>query len=261
MQPEAQTAETWWTDFFDDIFAEILLNRPDPAERLQTLTFLQRHLALPEGGTLFDQCCGTGSVAHIFAGAGIHVFGVDIIPSYIARAKDTAQKTGVAARCDFTCADGRDYVPAKPCDAAINWYTSFGYSRDDSDNMRMLHCAARAVKPGGRFALDLTNMAASLRQAEKESVYTRDTSLGKVTVTRRYWFDVAGGMRGSHWRYVLPDGTVHEKSGQGRLYAPREIVAMLGVAGFEDAVFYGDMDDSALGLDSPRCICVSRRRG
>lgn len=260
MQPDTRPAAGWWNDFFDDIFAEVVLDRPDPSERAQTLAFLVQCLKLPDGGRLFDQCCGTGSVSHIFAGAGYHAHGVDIIPSYIARAKDIAQKSGLAAQCDFTCADGRDFVPAQTCDAAINWYTSFGYSPDDSDNMRMLHCAARAVKSGGFFALDLTNMAASLRQADKESVYTRDTSIGKVTVTRRYWFDVANGMRGSHWHYILPDGTVKEKSGQGRLYAPREISAMLGAAGFENTVFFGDMDGSALGLDSPRCICVAQRR-
>ncbi len=255
-----QDKNEWWTGFFDDVFAAVVLERPDPQERADTNAFLARHLNLRAGDHVFDQCCGTGGVSIPLAHAGYRVSGVDIIPSYIETALLSAASEGVQGLCSFACADGRDYVPqGAPCDAVINWYTSFGYSPDDADNIRMLHCAAAALKEGGKIALDLTNMAASLRAAEQERHYTRDTAFGTVTVTRRYFFDLAAGMRGSVWRYVLPDGKIVEKTGSSRLYAPREIAAMLAQAGFENTVFYGDLNDGALGLDTVRCICIATK--
>lgn len=248
----------WWNDFFDDIFAAVLLDRPDMAEREAAIAFFENHLNITPGDTIFDQCCGTGSLSRTLAAKGYHAIGVDIIPSYITKAQRLVEE-GQIRGCSFACSDARIYAPDTPCDAAINWYTSFGYSQDDTDNMNMLHRIFGALKPGGKMALDLTNMSLSMRQAEKTAIYEQETDIGMVKVERRFTFDIPNGMRGSTWRYTLPDGSVQEKSGSSRLYAPREIDAMLRQCGFENITFFGDVDGSPLTMDSPRCICTAQK--
>lgn len=248
--------QEWWHDFFDDVFASVLLQRQDAQEQSQTLAFLENVLQLQKGDNVFDQCCGVGSVSMILAAAGYKAHGVDIIPSYIVQANQ-----GKHEDTSFACADARRYAPEGTFDAAINWYTSFGYSQDDADNIKMLERLYDAVKQGGRVALDITNMSASFRGAERVKSYEQETHLGCVKVERRFYFDVAKGMRGSHWRYIMPDGTIHEKEGVSRLYAPRELQALLEGVGFKVLDFYGSLTGDKLSLDSERCICVAEKGG
>ena len=280
----------WWNDFFDDVFASVVLDRPDPRERKDTLQCLENMLQLKKGDSVFDQCCGTGAISHTLAGAGYNTHGVDVIPSYIDQAQTHANAIPAEddanidandaysdrqcndnglhradhsprlVSCTFVCADARNYAPAGIFDAAINWYTSFGYSQDDADNIKMLKQIHSALKIGGRLAMDITNMSASYRKAEETTRYEQDTKLGRITIERDYFFDVANGMRGSNWRYTLPDGTTQEKSGISRLYSPRELTAILEKVGFEVLNFYGDLQLSPLSLDSTRCICVAQKK-
>ena len=45
------------------------------------------------------------------------------------------------ADCRFHCADAFHFIPDEPCDAAFNWYSSFGYAGSDEQNRQMLQCA------------------------------------------------------------------------------------------------------------------------
>jgi SAM-dependent methyltransferase len=53
-------------------------------------------------------------------------------------------------------------------DAAINLWTSFGYFDTPAEDLEVLRCVARALKPGGRFLIDLIDFAqVSRRRAFK----------------------------------------------------------------------------------------------
>ena len=43
-------------------------------------------------------------------------------------------------------------------DVVISWFTSFGYF-DDDENRRVLDEAQRVLKPGGRLAIEINNLA------------------------------------------------------------------------------------------------------
>lgn len=253
----ASRPQEWWHDFFDDLFADIVLKREDQADNLKTIHFLEQVLELSKGALIFDQCCGMGDMSRLFNNHHYATIGIDIIPAYIKGAK---QRRASESLAHFEVADARDYVTSEPCDAAINWYTSFGYSEDDQDNIKMLECAYKSLKPGAKFALDITNITASYRKGEGLSYYEQETEQGLVKIERRYFFDLAKGMRGSVWRYEMPDGDVFEKTGRSRLYAPRELQNLLEKAGFCDVTFYGDLEGGPLRLDSERCIAIARKK-
>ncbi len=43
-------------------------------------------------------------------------------------------------------------------DVTVNWFTAFGYF-DDADDKKIIDEVFRALRPGGRFLLDLNNYA------------------------------------------------------------------------------------------------------
>ncbi|MBK6807461.1 MAG: class I SAM-dependent methyltransferase [Sandaracinaceae bacterium] len=185
----------WWERFFDDAFAELWLSDDDPTERERRTDGLMRVLGLRAGSRLFDQCSGVGRVAVPLVERGVHVEGVDGVASYVARARARCEglPAGTLGRGRFECGDARTYVPAVRCDAAINWYTSFGYSDDDAANTTMLARVRDALRPGGLFALDYPDMERVRACFHPRSERTRDTGSGRFTAVREAHLDERRG--------------------------------------------------------------------
>jgi hypothetical protein len=179
------------------------------------------------------------------------VVGVDQSARYIERA--TAASANLGAQ--FFVGDAFTWRPDRMCNAAFNWWTSFGYAARDADNLQMLKRAAAAIVPGGRFALDFMNIPQVLRQFQPTVTVER----GAITLTRETTLDLATGTMHKTWRYVLPDGTHPERTSAMRMYMPSQLVELLRTAGFDDIALYGDETGEPLTIDSPRCIAVAVR--
>lgn len=258
MTASGETAASWCADFYDDTFAEHHLVRHDAARLEAALDFLQDKLRLKPQARIFDQCCGLGSMSIPLAHRGYSVEAVDLIPSYIARARQEAAE--VAHRCRFAVGDAHEYIAAAPCDAAINWWTSFGYSVSDAENSRMLACVAASLAPGGWFALDYMNAPRSLAEfAQGDTTHSAYRRPEGVT----HWhstYDRATRMIVKKWVYAPHEGPAIVKQGGGaKAYGAPELAGMLAACGFGDIEFYGSVAGEPLTDDSPRCIAVARR--
>ena len=252
--------DEWWMSFYDDIFAQIVLDR-ETGESLERITkFLIEKLKLKPNDVIFDQCCGTGSVSNALESQGFKAIGVDIIDGYIEKAQKFAAEKQL--NTEFYADDAFTFKPNQSCDAAINWYTSFGYFDDDKKNIEMLKRVYETLKNGGLFALDYSNTLVQVRRAEEPYTEHYETTLTNgetVNVERIIYFDLERGMRGSHWNYKTSGGYESTKSGESRMYMPSELKDMLTEVGFNEIEFYGDINGSPLTLDSPRCIAIARK--
>lgn len=85
------------------------------------------------------------------------------------------------------------------------------------------------------------------------------TRNGDVTLVRESTINLTANTIYKEWTYFLPDGqrTVHHSS--VRLYDPAALRRLFETAGFEEIKFYGDIDESPLTLNSPRCIITARK--
>lgn len=246
---------TWWAELYDDLLAEVLLERPESAATERTVDFLVAWLGLAPGDRVFDQCCGIGSLAVPLAARGYEVYGVDQAGGYVA----TARARVGDASAHFEVGDAFEYVPPAPVQGAFNWWTSFGYAPDDGTNQRMLQRAFEALVPGGRFALDYMNVPGVLTRFAPRVELERETSRGPVTLVRHSELDLLAGVMNKRWVYTLPDGDTVEHHSAVRLYAPDRVAALLMQAGFRQIEAVGDVDGQPLGLDSPRAIFVAQR--
>jgi 2-polyprenyl-3-methyl-5-hydroxy-6-metoxy-1,4-benzoquinol methylase len=248
--------EPWWQGLYDDLLAEMLLVRDDPAEVTATVELLVRALELQPGARVFDQCCGIGSLALPLAARGFEVVGVDLIAGYVERAQKCAMRQGLSAR--FFAADAFEFVPAQRCDGALNWWTSFGYAEADAENVRMLARAREALRPGGLFLLDTMNVAGVLRGFQPHVVRRRETPRGEVVLLRESELDLRGGAMNKRWTYFLPGGERVVRTSRVRLYMPDTLVRLFEAAGFVEVEIFGDLGGGALALESPRCLVRGR---
>jgi len=249
---------SWWETFFDEVYGQGVLERIDTRKTKAQVEFICRELNLKAGDSLFDQCCGRGRVSIPIASQGYHVIGVDCIQSYIDHASQKAEESNL--ECLFVCDDARHFVSPQPCDAAINWFTSFGYSSHSQDNTELIRRAYDSLKPGGMFALDYVNMAYVLHNFKDRSVHNIEPECAdSLVVIEESAIDYVAGMIKSDWTFVLGDGQEICRPMEVKMYMPHEVYSLLQQCGFEDLRLFGDVSGDPITLTTPRCICVGRK--
>ncbi|MCB9765435.1 MAG: methyltransferase domain-containing protein [Alphaproteobacteria bacterium] len=239
---------SWVHDFFDLRYADIALSQaPDEA----MIDGLMARLALSPGDRALDQCCGVGRLSIPLARRGVAVVGVDVIPAYVARAEARAE--GLPAR--FVAADAAAFVPDAPVDAALCWWTSFGYAPDDAGNRALLARAFEALRPGGLYAVETHNVPSLLRQPTPRF----EQVLGGVRVVRDSELDLRRGLFAQRWTFHPPEGDSWTRYGTTRLYMPHRIAEMMAEVGFEDVAVMADLSGAPLRLEHPRVLVLGRR--
>ncbi|MHC4990927.1 MAG: SAM-dependent methyltransferase [Planctomycetota bacterium] len=249
----------WWRTFFDETYADFGLHPLDTPETLDRVAdFLVEHLELQPGHRVFDQCCGLGRVSRPLCRRGVEVVGVDLAAEYVRRATRDAEREGLSAT--YFHADAREFVAPDPCDAAINWFTSIGYSEDDTENARLLRCALDSLRPGGRFVLECASTPRVLAHFQRCDVqrYPLEGG-GEVLQIVEVEPDFKRGVIDHRWQYVYPDGRRDERRITCRMFMPHELVRLLEHCGFQSIRLFGSIDGEPYGRSSPRLIIVARR--
>jgi SAM-dependent methyltransferase len=146
-----KTLKNWTKDFFKaDVF------HPGDAVHVAAAkhetAFAAKALGLRKGQSVLDLCCGTGRHSLEFARRGYRVFGVDVTRDYVLEAAKLAKGLKNAR---FAVGDMRKLPFQGEFDAVVNMWTSFGYFLKESDDLRTLKGVARALKPGGKFLVDI----------------------------------------------------------------------------------------------------------
>jgi ubiquinone/menaquinone biosynthesis C-methylase UbiE len=224
-----------------------------------TADFLIKSMDLKPGDRVFDQCCGGGPVSLALAQRGIEVVGIDQAEHAIAQAQRVAAERGLT-RTFFKAADAFEYRTEQPCDAAINWSTSCGYSRDDDQNIKMFQRAFESLKPGGRFAVQYMNIS----DRDNFSFDGQPQEIDGQTVrrTNKISYDEVPGMSVSKWTYTYPDGHQEQlPASEMRAYSPDELKKLVEKAGFVDVSVRGDFDrEPVTGPGAGQNVVVMARR-
>ena len=243
----------WWADFFDETFSDLTREWRNEAYLGYLADFLIEKFILKKGSLLFDQCCGTGEISHALAKKGIRVIGVDQSKKYIAKARKTKLP------CTFYAGDAFTFVTPEKCDAAVNWWTSFGLVEEDSQNIKMLKRVYESLKPGGWFALEYSNADYETKHFIERTEYKKRIKGGVLTSIREYKIDKARGMKTSRWTYRYPSGKTVKKYGETRLYTPKDITPMLRACGFRKIKILADIDGNKVSKDHPRFLCLAQK--
>jgi SAM-dependent methyltransferase len=221
----------------------------------QDAELVGRLLELRPGDDVLDAPCGHGRISNLLAARGCRVVGVDNSARFLALAEADARRRGVEA--EYRLGDLRELAFDAQFDAALNWFTSFGYF-DDADNQRVLEGLARALRPGGRLVVELLNRDVVLRRMPAGD----DTALvllerGDDLLIDRTRLDAATG-RSETDRFVVLGGRVRRLHMSVRAPTLPELRAMLLAAGFTAVDGYDEHGEPCTAAAN-RLVAVARR--
>jgi len=152
-RPLQKRSKPWYEEVFDEDFLRTLPFMTEE-QTAREVRFIREALSPPAGGEILDIACGYGRHALELAHQGLRVTGLDLSLPMLIRAADHAQKRGLSV--NFVHADMREMSYSGQFDAAYCVLSSFGYF-DEETNLRVASCICKALKPGGRFLIDIIN--------------------------------------------------------------------------------------------------------
>lgn len=211
---------------------------------------LWKILGLAAGDHVLDVPCGHGRIANRLAARGARVTGLDADTFFLERARAGAAALGVEV--EYVQGDMRELPWESRFDAAVNWFTSFGYF-DDEGNEAWLATVLRTLKPGGRLALDLHSRDVFMRNRVPAAVFERDGDL----VVDRFSYDVTTGREKTE-RWIVRGGDVRKTEYSVRFYSFTELRSLLLDIGFSSVDGVGH-DGGPLTLETRRMIVIATR--
>ncbi len=230
-------------------YAPLLEQRSDADAEL-----IWRLLGLTTGATVLDLGCGHGRIANRLAARGARVTGLDASHLFLQRARDQAAAQPSEPSAVYVEGDMRTLpFESATFDVVISWFTSFGYF-DDDENRRVLDEARRVLRPGGRLAIEINNLAELLPRWQPVTVIERDGAFAIDQAT----FDPMSG-RAHTERTIIRNGQTRRLTFSVRMFVAAELRDWLTNAGFATATFY-DNRGEPLSIDSRRAIAVATTR-
>jgi SAM-dependent methyltransferase len=137
-------------------------------------------------------------------------------------------------------------------DVVLNWFTSFGYF-DDDGNRAWLREARKALRPGGRLALDVHNRDAFARNWIPVTMTERDGDL----LVDRHRLDLLTG-RNETERFIVRNREVRRADYSVRFFTFTELRDWLLDAGFSEVEVSGH-EGEPLDLRVRRMLVVATR--
>jgi cyclopropane fatty-acyl-phospholipid synthase-like methyltransferase len=106
-------------------------------QQVEELQSLLSELRVPEGGWILDLACGVGRHSTLLGKKGYRVVGVDLSPTFIARAREIAEERSVSERVEFRVGDMRNVGELlggfeSRFAAVLSMFTSLGYYDEET---------------------------------------------------------------------------------------------------------------------------------
>jgi len=243
--------EGWFEDqkFWED-FRSVLFHKDRMRSTSEQVDKIVEILDLNVGDKILDLCCGVGRHTLEFARRGYEVTGVDLTERYIEGGEKKAKKEGLDV--EFVKSDMRDFKRENTYDAAINFFSSFGYFIDEKDNLKVIENVHSSLKNSGKFLLDVMGKKVMAREFTQKAEGRLDDG---YFIEERY---IKGDwdLLENRWT-LIKDNQVHEGTFYIKIYSAQELKKMLGRAGFTKTDIYGDLERSEYGDEAERLIAVA----
>lgn len=159
MQDKKQWFETW----FDQAYYDMLYQHRDEDEAAVFLDALMAFLHPTPGSTMLDAACGKGRHASYLAEKGYEVTGIDLSFKNIREAKKDETEMLTFFQHDMSRVFRVNYF-----DFIFNFYTSFGYYRNEKQDLACIKAFAAGLKKGGKLVIDFFNINYILQHLVEE---------------------------------------------------------------------------------------------
>lgn len=251
------------------------------ADFVEDLDFWVR-LAKESRGPVLELGCGSGRVTQQIARAGVTVVGLDNSEPMLSLARARlARQPELAARTTLIYGDMTDFSLAPPTappaqgeppdrptlfNLILVPFNTFMHLLTTVDQLAMLDCSRKHLRPGGRLVLDLTHAAPAYADPQTGSLTLERTfrdDVNNVTIEQFSTLRLERTAQLAHivWHYdsIADDGSAKRTLVPLtlRYTFPAEMGLLLDRAGFRLAHLYGDYDESPLDDESERMLVVA----
>ena len=171
-------SQTWFKHWFDSSFYHQLYSNRDEKEAAVFIDELINELQPAAHSRMLDLGCGSGRHSKYLASKGFEVTGIDLAASSIRQAKRSETGNLHFYRHDMRIPFGRNAFHN-----VFNFFTSFGYFDDPSEDHKVVNNVFTALKPGGKLVMDYINSAS----AEKKLVAAEEKEIDGIIYSITRW--------------------------------------------------------------------------
>lgn len=246
MQPE------WWENFFQGMVADLWRVAVPEEHTRAEVDFLEKVFQLPPRSKILDVPCGHGRHTLELASRNYLMTGVDYSADLLDTARSEASKRQM--EISWERRDMRSLPWQDEFDAAFCIGGSFAYFTDEG-NAAFLRSVARALKPGGRFALDGTRIAEFILPRHRDREWG---PMGDYLFLEENHYDPAQGRMMTEYT-IVHDGKIEKKSDSNRIYTFRELDRLLEDAGFGKREAFGSFEQEPYRFGSPMHYVVASK--
>ena len=243
----------WWETFFHGPWGEWQARGFMQDHTEAEADFIVGALGLAPGSMVLDVACGTGRHAIELATRGIDTTGIDFNGDTLLLAEAAAAQRDVTPR--FLKSDMRCLRFHEAFDAAYCFWTSFGYFEDESHDLVAAKRVAEALRPGGRFLVDIHTTETILPIFESSNTMPLDEA-GDNKLRQERHIDFERGRVEATWTFV-EDGQERSSQSSLRLYSYHELCALLREAGFRSFKGYDTLTGEPFRMGARRLGLVA----
>lgn len=213
---------SWYRELFERLGVRYLDYRFTQGTE-QEVAFLVEELRLQPDERILDLACGAGRHSIELTRRGFRPVGVDLSARMLQVAQACARQRG--AHVHLVRADARALPFLGSFDVAFSLCEgAFGILESDEDNRQVLAEVHRALRPRGRFLLNVLHAAFAFRHPEGDEQLDVEKCVG-------YWTE----------RGVDEQGREFSIACSNRYYTCPEIKLLLEIAGFEVVEVWGSL--------------------
>jgi len=217
----------WWKDFFDADYFRVWGSFTNAERTEGEVDGLWQLLDLHEGSRVLDAPCGFGRLSRPLAERGAIVVGVDQSATLLQFAEKHRGDMS-PERLRYRQHDLRQPLPESDFDAAINVFSSLGYSSEE-DDLAILRNLRAALRPGGRLLVETAHRDLNVVNLVRGGGMSQRLPDGTLVV-HESTFDPIAGRSTATWFWAGPGGS-GQKSASIRIYSATELIALIERAG------------------------------
>jgi SAM-dependent methyltransferase len=216
--------------------------------------FIEDSLAVAKGGVVLDLACGNGAHAVELSSRGYGLVGFDLSLPQLAVAGELAQDRG--QKINFLQGDMRDMSFEDVFDGIYCWNTSFGYFEEER-NYAVAERVFNALRPGGRFLLDVINRDFVVEQQPSQVWFEGDACVCMDDMSVDF---ITSRLRVKR-TMMLDDGRTKECTFSIRIYSLHELGKLLHDIGFRvtEASGHPAYPGVFFGATSPRVVILAQK--
>ncbi len=236
----------WYREAFGPHYLEVYAHRDDASARNE-VAFTVDVLGLNPGDHVLDLACGAGRHSRGLVGHGVRVTAMDLSPELLAAAGEAGGGP------EYVRGDMRALPFGGSFDAVCQFFTSFGYFEDSSEDESVLREVRRVLRAGGKYLFDYLNAAQVVAGLVPEST----DRLGAFTIQSRR--RITADQTRVEKDVVIREGEVvrSKYTESVRLYDIEDIRGMMSRSGLIPLAHFGDLAGAPFVPRSPRLVVVA----